>query len=199
MRTAKPNFAQLSGPLHNLLEENYTVHKTRKKSRLINHSLPAWGAEHHTAFTSLIQAIKEQVRLASADPEKRLCLFTNVSSTHWSGALTRVLMSEINSGKEPQQWTHKPTAFISGTFRGSSFHWTTPKKESYAVVDTLIRLTHILVVCPEFSLFTDIKTTLYMLAPSCFQASVARHIVHKAQRWALRLSEFNFTVEHVPE
>ncbi len=28
--------------------------------------------------------------------------------------------------------------------------------------------------------------------------NVARHIVHKTQRWALRLAEFNFTVEHIP-
>ncbi len=29
-------------------------------------------------------------------------------------------------------------------------------------------------------------------------ANVARHIVHKTQRWALRLAEFNFTVEYIP-
>ncbi len=30
-------------------------------------------------------------------------------------------------------------------------------------------------------------------------ANVARHIVHKTQHWALRLSEFNFTGESIPE
>ncbi len=37
-----------------------------------------------------------------------------------------------------------------------------------------------------------------MLPPTRFNANVARHIVHKMQRWALRLAEFNFTVEHIP-
>ncbi len=37
-----------------------------------------------------------------------------------------------------------------------------------------------------------------MLSPTPFNANVARHIVHKTQRWALRLAEFNFTVEHIP-
>ncbi len=36
-----------------------------------------------------------------------------------------------------------------------------------------------------------------MLFPTRFNAKVARHIVHKTQRWALRLAEFNFTVEHI--
>lgn len=53
-------------------------------------------------------------------------------------------------------------------------------------------------VFPEFSLFTDHKNILYMLAPSLFQTNVAGHIVHKVQHWALRLSEFKFTVEHIP-
>lgn len=128
MRTAIPNFAQHIGPLHNLLEENYMVHQTRKKSCLINRLLSAWEDEHHTAFTSLIQAIKGHVRLAAADPEKRLCLFTDASSTHRSGVPTQVPMSEFNSGKEPQQWSHNPIVFISGILRGSSNRWTTPEK-----------------------------------------------------------------------
>ncbi len=46
-------------------------------------------------------------------------------------------------------------------------------------------------------MFTDHKNILYMLSPTRFNANVARHIVHKTQRWALRLAEFNFTVEHI--
>lgn len=30
-----------------------------------------------------------------------------------------------------------------------------------------------------------------------YNANVARHVIHKTQRWALRLSEFNFTIEHI--
>lgn len=37
-----------------------------------------------------------------------------------------------------------------------------------------------------------------MMSPIRFNANVARHIVHKVQRWALRLSEFDFTIEHIP-
>eukprot|EP00171_Calliarthron_tuberculosum_P015922 IDg15922t1 len=43
----------------------------------------------------------------------------------------------------------------------------------------------------------DHKNMLYMLSPTRFQANVARHVVHKVQRWAFRLAEFNFTIEHI--
>ncbi len=73
-----------------------------------------------------------------------------------------------------------------------------PEKELYAIVASTIRLSHNLVACGEYSLFTDHKNLLYMLSPSRFNTSVARHVVNKVQRWALRLAEFNFTIEHIP-
>ncbi len=73
-----------------------------------------------------------------------------------------------------------------------------PEKESYAIISSVLRLAHILVACREFSIFTDHKNILYMLSPTRFNANVARHVVHKVQRWAIRLAEFNFAVEHNP-
>ena len=37
-----------------------------------------------------------------------------------------------------------------------------------------------------------------MLSPHRFDTNVARHTVHKTQRWALRLTEFNYAAEHIP-
>ena len=82
MRTAILNFSKLLSPLHNLLESNYTLLQTRKRPRLVNGPLPSCREEHLTDFTSVVQTIKEQVTLATADPTKRLCLFTDASSTH---------------------------------------------------------------------------------------------------------------------
>eukprot|EP00171_Calliarthron_tuberculosum_P014571 IDg14571t1 len=62
---------------------------------------------------------------------------------------------------------------------------------------SVFRFAHIHAACCEFSLFTDHKNNLYMLFPTRFNPNIARHIVHKIQRWALCLSEYNFTVEHV--
>ncbi len=46
-------------------------------------------------------------------------------------------------------------------------------------------------------MFTDHKNILHMLSPTRFNANIERHIVHKMWRLALRLAEFNFTVEHI--
>lgn len=198
MRTAIPEFSRLIAPLHDLLESNYSLNKTRKKTRLANRPISAWADEHADAFQCLIMAIKEQATLATVDPLKRLCLFTDASEPNWSGVLTQVGYTEFLMGSPPQEWNHQPIAFVSGSFRGSSARWTMPEKESYAIIQSVIRLAHILVAANEFSVFTDHKNILFMFAPHKFNTNVARHVVHKVQRWAIRLSEFNFTVEHIP-
>ncbi len=43
MRTAIPRFSELIEPLHNLLEAQYSIHNSRKKSRVCNRPLSAWG------------------------------------------------------------------------------------------------------------------------------------------------------------
>lgn len=48
------------------------------------------------------------------------------------------------------------------------------------------------------SIFNDHKNILCMMSSTRFQANIARHIAHKLQRWAIRLSEFTFIVEHIP-
>lgn len=198
MRTAIPDFSQLILPLHDLLEANYIKHNTRKTTRLINRPILAWGDEHQVAFQRLITAITDQATLTTADPCQRLCLFTDASEPHWSGVLTQVTLHEFKSGKPPQDWEHHPIGFVLGTFRNSSVRCTMPDKESYAIISSVIRLSRILVACGEFPLFTDHKNILYMLSPTRFNANLAWHVVHKVHRWALRLSEFNFTIEHIP-
>lgn len=37
-----------------------------------------------------------------------------------------------------------------------------------------------------------------MLSPTRFNTKVVRHVVHKVQRWTIRLAEFNHTVQHIP-
>ncbi len=46
MKTVIPHFSELIEPLHNLLETQYSLHNSRKKSRVCNRPLSAWGDEH---------------------------------------------------------------------------------------------------------------------------------------------------------
>ncbi len=58
-----------------------------ENSRSLSHGM---GDEHQAAIASLIHAYAQQVTLATLDPAKRLCVFTDASSTHWTGVLTLV-------------------------------------------------------------------------------------------------------------
>lgn len=199
MRTAIPNFSELISPLQELLEEQYKLYNMRKKSKIYKRSISARGGTEIQFFSFLIGAMVDQVKLATPDSSKRLCLFTGASSTHWSGLLTQVALSDVDSNAvSPQDWEHEPISFVSGTFKGSSLSWSKPEQECYAVVASIIRLSHILAACEQFLLFTDHKNTLYMLPPNRFDTRVARHTVHKTQRRALQLAEFDFTIEHIP-
>lgn len=119
MRTAIPQFSRLISPLHDLLESEYRKNKTRKKTRLENRPIPAWVDQHQEAFVCLVKAIKEQVRLGTPDPDKRLCLFTDANEPNWSGVLAQVTQKDFHSGFKPEGWIHYPVSFVSGSFRGS--------------------------------------------------------------------------------
>lgn len=182
MRMAIPNILLLISPLPDLLETNhFSVWYLEEDSSL---QLPYRSVkdEHDDAFQPLILGIKEHATLATADPEKWLLLFTDELELHWYGALTHVTQSEFKSGKAPQNWEQYPVGFVSGSFLGSSVRRTLPEKESYAIIVSIIRLSHILVACGEFSLFTGHKNILNMLTPNRSKSNVAGHVVHKVQR-----------------
>lgn len=46
--------------------------------------------------------------------------------------------------------------------------------------------------------FTHHKNLLYTLSPHRLDTNVARHTVHKTQRWVLRLNKFNYPIEQIP-
>ncbi len=119
----------------------------------------------HPSFRrSLISSLFE-----TPDPAKLLCLFTDASSTHWVGALRQVDCAEIAQyAVLPLERNHSPVAFVSGFISRTLFSLNAPEQESYAIVASVTRLSHILAACGEFSLFTDHKNILYVLSPTRF-------------------------------
>jgi RNase H-like domain found in reverse transcriptase len=55
-----------------------------------------------------------------------------------------------------------------------------------------------LLLRPEgFSLFTDHNNLVYVFNPYGLNASIATHTAAKLIRWALKLSSYSYTIEHV--
>lgn len=50
----------------------------------------------------------------------------------------------------------------------------------------------------KIHLFSDHRNLLFVYNPMAMEPALGRHIVTKVQRWALFLSRFNYTIEHIP-
>ena len=75
--------------------------------------------------------------------------------------------------------------------------WTIIEKEAYAIIASCNRLEWLLQRSDGFSLFTDHHNLLYVFNPNGTHGSHSAHSAAKLIRWALRLSSYRYTIEHV--
>ena len=196
MRNSIPDYAKRIEPLHNLLETCYKeVGGKRTKRALRNLNIAdKWGAEHDSTFASIKSQLASTVKLAYPRPDAFMCLFTDASDTHWSAILTQVPESQRRKLIEDQD--HEPLCFLSGAFTGSSANWSMPEKEGFAVVEGMRKVNYI-VSGRTVSIFTDHANLVYMYDPYGRNPGIAAHTASKLMRWALKLSEFRYVVEHI--
>jgi RNase H-like domain found in reverse transcriptase len=86
---------------------------------------------------------------------------------------------------------------LSGEFKGAQLRWTVPEKEGFAIVDTVTKVDYLLLSHDEFSIMSDDLNLTYIYNPLSTDPTLARHFVHKLQRWALKMSVFFYRMEHV--
>jgi RNase H-like domain found in reverse transcriptase len=86
---------------------------------------------------------------------------------------------------------------LSGKFKGAQLRWTAPEKEGYAIVDTVIKVDDLLLSHDEFSILSDHINLIYIYNPILADPTLGRHVVHKFQRWALKMSLFSYRMKHV--
>jgi hypothetical protein len=86
---------------------------------------------------------------------------------------------------------------LSGKFKGAQLRWTVPEKEGFAIVDTVTKVDYLLLSHDEFSILSDHLNVTHIYNPLSADPTLARHVVHKLQRWALKMSVFSYRVEHV--
>jgi hypothetical protein len=85
-----------------------------------------------------------------------------------------------NYGKE------YPIAFVSKSLTGAQLRWSTPEKESYAIVYTLFKYDYLLRDV-KFHLKTDHQNLTYIESGTS----------QKVQRWKLFIQGFNFDINHI--
>jgi RNase H-like domain found in reverse transcriptase len=96
-----------------------------------------------------------------------------------------------------EEQDHQPLAFLSGEFNGAQLQWTVPEKDGFAVVNTVTKVDYLLLSHDEFSILSDHLNLTYIFNPLSADPTFARHVVHKLQRWALKMSVLSYHMEHV--
>lgn len=198
MSNAIPRFAERAAPLYDLLDAAYNKVGKRTKKAIARLSLKSlgWGDEHSKSFNSLQQQLQEVVKTAHRNPEMHLCVHSDASDAYWAAAVTQCDAKELLKPINEQR--HEPLAFLSGQFSGAQEHWSTYEKEAFAVVQTFRRLNYLLGCSDHVTIFTDHRNLLFTFHPTAVEPSLGRHKVLKVIRWALYLSAFSYTIEHVP-
>ena len=200
MRSGIPNYTTAIGKLQALLL-TLTAKHGAKKSRLAKVVLGTdlWTPDMQAEFDHIKTLILKRVELTHFDPAQRLCLHTDASDHYWAGVLTQIPLEDLDKPQGEQR--HAPLAFISGAFTGALSRWSTLEKEAFAIVNCMARLDYI-TTCAHTNIYTDHRKLIFIFDPTRFQttmpAYLVSYLVSKIQRWALILSQFEYSCSHVP-
>ena len=194
LRAAIPRFAEITRPLQARLRRAIVSAGSMKSQALKRQSIEL-GDEERQSFMTTIQAIAQRVKLSHYDPsgERRLVLSTDASSVGWAAVLTSMIPGEED--------THEPIAFLSGSFTDTQRKWSTIEHEAHAILTSMERLKAWTLTSPVI-IRTDSKTISYVWKPVpqavATRLGLSEVATNKLARWGLRLSAFDYTVEHIP-
>jgi hypothetical protein len=164
MRSAIPNYSKRVAPLQAALAKVFEgkSRKTKKAAAAVS-LIHLWGPEEQAAFKDLQAAIMESMTLAFPDPDKRICVLMDASDRFYAGLVTQIDEDQLDLPMEEQD--HQPLAFLSGEFKGAQLRWTLPKKEGFAIVDTVTKVDYLLLSHDEFSILSDHLNLSYIYNP----------------------------------
>jgi hypothetical protein len=166
--------------------------RTKKAAGAVS-LLQVWEPEVQAAFKDLQAAIMASMTLAFPDPDERICVLTDASDRFYAGLVTQIDEVQLYPPMEKQD--HQPQTFLSGEFKGAQLRWTAPGKEGFAIVDTVTKLDYLLLSHDELSILSDHLNLTYIYNPLSVDLTTARHVLHKLQRWALKMSVFSYRME----
>jgi RNase H-like domain found in reverse transcriptase len=190
MRSAIPNYSKRVAPFQAALAKVFEIKSRRtNKSAAAVSLLHLWGPGEQAAFKDSQVAIMDSMTLAFPDPDKRICVLMDASDRFYASLVTQIDEEQLDLPMEEQD--HQPLAFLSGEFKGAQLRCTVPEKEAFAIVDTVTKVDYLLLSHEEFSILSDHLNLTYIYKPLSADPTLARHIVHKLQRWALKMSVFS--------
>lgn len=180
-----------------MLEKAYGEAGKRKKRAIRSIQLRAlsWGDMQDDAFFDLRDCLRNSVKTAYPNPKKIICIHTDASDQFWAGVVTQTDEKNLKLATEEQ--CHEPLAFLGVAFKDAERNWSTHEKEGYAIFQVFQKLEYMLLGNQKVHALTDHRNLLFVFAPRTFDSHMGRHVVSKVQRWAIFLSQFDFSIEHL--
>ncbi|KAE9065928.1 hypothetical protein PF010_g28013 [Phytophthora fragariae] len=191
MRESVIDFARVAKPLQEKLDEALAT-ATRRTKRVASGIGLELGSSGRHAFDELKTKLQNAATLAFPDPDAVMCLITDASDAGYGLIVTQV--REWQPKKSVAEQQHELLVCVSGTFTGSKRNWSVIEKEADPIICACDQLSHLLLRPQGFRLFCDHRNLIYVFAPG---KEVKKHIRGKLLRWAVKLMEYRYHVEHI--
>ncbi|OWY97616.1 hypothetical protein PHMEG_00031810, partial [Phytophthora megakarya] len=190
VRDSLVDYARVVLPLQQLLTEALQG-KSRKK-RLAEGVHLQWEPETEAAFAALIELLACSAKLAFPDQEATLVLCTDASHFGWAVVLTQAMNWQVDTPVQEQ--VHELLVCKGGSFKGAQLNWSVIEKEAYPIIRACTDLEYLLQRKNGFRLYCDHANLIKVFCPD---QEMKQHIRGKLQRWAMRLTGYNYEIEHI--
>eukprot|EP00644_Phytophthora_capsici_P014120 jgi/Phyca11/99271/e_gw1.3.1308.1 len=179
MRQSIIDFARQIAPLQQKLDA--VLVKTKRTKRVAAGVDIELSSDEREAFDWIKDSLAQAAILDFPDDNATTCLFTDASDVGYAIIVT--------------QQQHRLIHCTSGTFAGSQLNWTVIEKEAFPIILACDKLDYLLLRPRPFRMYCDHRNLIHISAPD---VSIKKHIKGKLLRWAMKLMNYRYVVEHVP-
>ncbi|TMW59220.1 hypothetical protein Poli38472_007365 [Pythium oligandrum] len=191
MRDSIIDYARVVRPLQDKLDQ--ALAKSSKRTKRAASAIPiTLDDREKTAFDDVKDSLASAAMLVYPKQDAEMCLLTDASDIGWSVIVTQVTKWNDQVGVEEQK--HELLVCMSGTFTGAQKNWSVIEKEAYPIVTACDKLSYLLMRPRGFRMHCDHRNLIHVFAPS---VEVKKHVRGKLLRWAMRLMEYRYTIEHI--
>jgi hypothetical protein len=190
LRESIVGYAEAVQPLQECLD---AALRNKRRSKRVASAVPIiFTPELRQAFDRVRDLLATSATLHHPSPEGEMVLVTDASDKGWSVLVTQV--ENWDESKPVGEQAHRLLTCLSGTFTGAQANWSVIEKEAFPIVTACEKLSYLLMRPRGFRMFCDHRNLIHVFAPA---ESVKKHVRGKLLRWAMKLTEFRYTINHI--
>ncbi len=190
LRDSLIDYARVFKPLQDKLDEALQGGKRNKKTA--SGIKLTFSDELIECYKQAKEVLATSATLSHPTDDGTMCLFTDASDSGWAVVLTQV--QEWDSDKKVADQSHQLLHCMSGKYTGAQLNWSVIEKEAFPIVHACSKLDYLLLRPKGFKMYCDHRNLIHVFAPG---EELKKHVRGKLQRWAMKLMEMRYTIEHI--